>query len=140
MELWHPALLGHRSVPTLWASAPKSERSERALGDVNQVPTSVQVYNACIYKKLRQCSDNCGLGLDHPTNHRIVLGDRGISLRKYASWRIELEQAIDKKIMSATDVSKILWEAQMAHMEQRYVLCAVLLRRASELELSLIHI
>ena len=134
MELWHPALLGHRSVPTLWASAPKSERSERALGDVNQVPTSVQVYNACIYKKLRQCSDNCGLGLDHPTNHRIVLGDRGTSLRKYASWRIELEQAIDKKIMSATDVSKILWEAQMAHMEQRYVLCAVLLRRASELE------
>lgn len=134
MELWHPASLGHRSVPAFWGSVPQSERSERALGDVKLIPASVQVYNACIYKKLRQRSDDCGLGLIHPTYQRYVQGDRGTSLRKYASWRIELEQAMDEKIKSATDVSKILWEAQMALMERRYVLCAVLLRRASELE------
>lgn len=140
MELWRPATLGHRSVPIVWASYPGKEYSSKILGDLHKTPASVQVYNAYMYDKLRERSNDCGLGLaqlSHHNQQRRLLrakSDCSLSLRKYADFRLEQEKGLDDRIQNATDVSKLCWEASMAHAAQQYVLAAVLLRRASELD------
>ncbi|KAL4402669.1 hypothetical protein ACI68E_000441 [Malassezia pachydermatis] len=137
MDLWRPTLLGHRSIPALWQQGmSRIGASEEKLGDVQKTPTSIQVYNAYLFDKLRQRSTDCGLGLveAEETFHRAAPQIKQDSMRMYASKRIEHEKFVFETIQGATDVDRILWEAQMAYMAQRYALAAVLLRRASDLE------
>ncbi|PKI84391.1 S-adenosylmethionine transporter [Malassezia vespertilionis] len=63
MDIWQINQLGHRSVPSLWTSGKNDGATELSLGDLRQTPTSVQVFNACLFDKLRGRSDDCGLGL-----------------------------------------------------------------------------
>lgn len=134
MDLWRPATLGHQILPGIWGYNSPNGQESQALGDLQQVPASVQVYNACIYDKLRLRSDDCGLGLAHSAYDLNAFKNCGSSLREYANRRVEHEQFVDEKIKSATDISRLWWEAQMAHMAKQYILAAVLLRRAAEFD------
>lgn len=107
--------------------------SKKRLGDVHLTPASIQVFNATVFDKMRGRSTEYGLGLDAPGTDQVPVRSSS-SLREYASKRIEHEKMMFDTIQQATDVSKLLWEAQMAYMARRYVLAAVLYRRLSELD------
>lgn len=111
--------------------------SKKRLGDVHLTPASIQVFNATLFDKMRGRSTECGLGLGSPEPESDQKPARsGPSLREYASKRIEHEKMMFDTIQQATDISKLLWEAQMAYMARRYVLAAVLYRRLAELDSS----
>lgn len=151
MDIWRSPGLGHRSVPSLWGTSQRSGRAEYALGDVRQVPKSVQVFNACVFDKIREKSKDCGLGLVAPPEMGPgASADAQVapeqapeqagkashakpSLRSHAASRLERQKRTHDVIESTTDVKRLLWEAQAAFSAHQYTLAAVLYRRAAEL-------
>ncbi|WFD31005.1 hypothetical protein MSPP1_002034 [Malassezia sp. CBS 17886] len=148
MDLWHAGALGHRSVPSLWGRARDEKCPGGILGDVREMPASIQVYNAVLYDRLSACSADCGLGLSHlrrgVEDKENVQRATRFSLRAYANERLEHQRRVHERIRDATDTDKLVWEAQvrteprilsrqMAHATREYTLAAVILRRASEL-------
>lgn len=130
MDIWHPTGLGHRSMPALWSAGQRGQGPEYSLGDVRQVPKSVQVFNACLYDKARGRS---GLGLVSPGTAEGTEAQSKASLRSYASTRLEKQKLTHDIIEETTDINRLLSEAQMAFSAHQYTLAAVLYRRASNL-------
>ncbi|WFD25909.1 S-adenosylmethionine transporter [Malassezia nana] len=108
---------------------------KKRLGDVHLTPASIQVFNATLFDKMRGRSMECGLGLGSSELSQESVKSVS-SLREYASKRVEHEKLMFDTIQNATDVSKLLWEAQMAYMARCYVLATVLYRRLSELDVA----
>lgn len=151
MDIWRSPGLGHRSVPSLWGTLQRSGRTEYALGDVRQVPKSVQVFNACLFDKIRERSKDCGLGLVVPPEmgpgasadaqeapgegheHKGKSSHAKPSLRSHAASRLERQKHTHDVIEATTDVKRLLWEAQAAFSAHQYTLAAVLYRRAADL-------
>lgn len=154
MDLWQTAAVGHRGVPRLGgrslSSASAAPRCE-LLGAVEPVPTSVQVYNACLFNRLRARGVAGSPKLDAvledehvraevPANAEALdaaaqapRADPSGSMRTHASSRVECEHRMTAEIRSMTDTQHLLSDAQAASVQRQYVKTVLLLRRGAEL-------
>lgn len=133
-------------MPALWSAKGHGANEEYPLGDMRQVPKSIQVFNACLHDRVQEKSFECGLGLfasstsieahtaHQEPNERIETNSRNKpSLRSYANCRLEHQKHIHDLIESTNDVDRLLWEAHAAFSTHKYTLAAVLYRRAAHL-------
>lgn len=136
MDLGRATLLGPGAVCGLWSPARTSSTLSKPLRDTQQLPTSLQVFHACVYEGLRQRSEVQGLGLvaaEERFHRENQQSHHGKSMRQYAWNHLEHERKVYDTIEGCMDVDRLMWEAQLAFMAHKPTLAVLLWHRASVL-------